>query len=130
MHPHMLRHACGFKLANDGVDSRTFQPQLCHSAQGFYLDLAPTRFKTCFGLGFAEPSAYLRNFSRELITPNAIQLLPEATPTTFLSGHPWSLHPRRVVAHVLSVPTFQFGDPVVFGVHVKSGDLSFHVLPV
>jgi type 1 fimbriae regulatory protein FimB/type 1 fimbriae regulatory protein FimE len=21
VHPHMLRHACGFKLANDGVDS-------------------------------------------------------------------------------------------------------------
>ena len=23
IHPHMLRHACGFKLANDGVDTRT-----------------------------------------------------------------------------------------------------------
>jgi integrase len=23
VHPHMLRHACGFKLANDGVDTRT-----------------------------------------------------------------------------------------------------------
>jgi integrase len=22
-HPHMLRHACGFKLANDGVDTRS-----------------------------------------------------------------------------------------------------------
>ena len=21
LHPHMLRHACGFKLANDGVDT-------------------------------------------------------------------------------------------------------------
>jgi integrase len=25
IHPHMLRHACGFKLANDGVDTRTIQ---------------------------------------------------------------------------------------------------------
>ncbi len=25
LHPHMLRHACGFKLANDGVDTRTIQ---------------------------------------------------------------------------------------------------------
>ena len=24
-HPHMLRHACGYKLANDGVDTRTIQ---------------------------------------------------------------------------------------------------------
>jgi integrase len=23
IHPHMLRHSCGFKLANDGVDTRT-----------------------------------------------------------------------------------------------------------
>ena len=25
VNPHMLRHACGFKLANDGVDTRTIQ---------------------------------------------------------------------------------------------------------
>jgi hypothetical protein len=25
IHSHMLRHACGFKLANDGVDTRTIQ---------------------------------------------------------------------------------------------------------
>src|SRR5262249_23229404 len=25
VHPHMLRHACGFKLANDGVDTRALQ---------------------------------------------------------------------------------------------------------
>ena len=24
-HPHMLRHGCGFKLANDGVDTRALQ---------------------------------------------------------------------------------------------------------
>ena len=23
IHPRMLRHACGYKLANDGVDTRT-----------------------------------------------------------------------------------------------------------
>jgi integrase len=26
IHPHMLRHACGFKLANDGIDTRTTRP--------------------------------------------------------------------------------------------------------
>src|SRR6516165_3273494 len=25
IHPHMLRHACGYKLANDGVDTRSLQ---------------------------------------------------------------------------------------------------------
>jgi type 1 fimbriae regulatory protein FimB/type 1 fimbriae regulatory protein FimE len=25
IHPHMLRHACGFKLANDGHDTRSLQ---------------------------------------------------------------------------------------------------------
>jgi len=29
-HPHMLRHACGFKLANDGVDTRSLQSYLGH----------------------------------------------------------------------------------------------------
>ena len=30
IHPHMLRHASGFKLANDGVDTRTIQAYLGH----------------------------------------------------------------------------------------------------
>lgn len=30
IHPHMLRHACGFKLANDGVDTRVIQDYLGH----------------------------------------------------------------------------------------------------
>ena len=30
IHPHMLRHACGFKLANDGVDTRSLQAYLGH----------------------------------------------------------------------------------------------------
>jgi type 1 fimbriae regulatory protein FimB/type 1 fimbriae regulatory protein FimE len=29
-HPHMLRHACGFKLANDGVDTRALQHFMGH----------------------------------------------------------------------------------------------------
>ena len=32
LHPHMLRHACGFKLANDGVDTRTIQAYLGHKS--------------------------------------------------------------------------------------------------
>ena len=33
IHPHMLRHACGYKLANDGVDTRTIQAYLGHKPQ-------------------------------------------------------------------------------------------------
>ncbi len=31
VNPHMLRHACGYKLANDGVDTRTLQAYLGHA---------------------------------------------------------------------------------------------------
>ncbi|WP_420912605.1 tyrosine-type recombinase/integrase [Chromobacterium sphagni] len=32
VHPHMLRHATGFKLANDGQDTRATQNYLGHRA--------------------------------------------------------------------------------------------------
>ena len=39
VHPHMLRHACGFKLANDGVDTRSLQAYLGHrNIQNFWHD--------------------------------------------------------------------------------------------
>jgi integrase len=49
VHPHMLRHACGFVLANRGTDTRTLQAYLGHrSIQSTvrYTELAPGRFKT------------------------------------------------------------------------------------
>ena len=51
IHPHMLRHACGYKLANDGVDTRTIQAYLGHKSIQHtvrYTELAPTRFKSLF----------------------------------------------------------------------------------
>ena len=48
VHPHMLRHACGFKLANDGVDTRSLQAYLGHRNIQHtvrYTEMAPTRFK-------------------------------------------------------------------------------------
>ena len=51
LHPHMLRHACGYKLANDGVDTRTIQAYLGHKSIQHtvrYTELAPTRFKSLF----------------------------------------------------------------------------------
>jgi site-specific recombinase XerD len=47
-HPHMLRHACSYKLANDGHDTRALQAYLGHKNIQHtvrYTELAPTRFK-------------------------------------------------------------------------------------
>ena len=48
VHTHMLRHACGFALANAGHDTRAIQDWLGHRAIQHtvkYTELAPTRFK-------------------------------------------------------------------------------------
>ena len=49
IHPHMLRHACGYKLANDGQDTRAIQHYLGHRNIQHtvrYTELAPHRFRT------------------------------------------------------------------------------------
>ncbi len=48
VHPHMLRHACGYKLANDGHDTRALQHYLGHKNITHtvrYTEMAPDRFK-------------------------------------------------------------------------------------
>ena len=48
VHPHMLRHACGYKLANDGHDTRAIQHYLGHKNIAHtvrYTELASDRFK-------------------------------------------------------------------------------------
>ena len=48
VHAHMLRHACGYALANKAVDTRTLQAYLGHRSIQHtvrYTELAPTRFK-------------------------------------------------------------------------------------
>jgi integrase len=48
VHPHMLRHGCGYKLANQGTDTRTLQAYLGHRNIQHtvrYTELSPTRFK-------------------------------------------------------------------------------------
>ena len=47
-HPHMLRHACGYTLANKGVDTRALQAYLGHKNIQHtvrYTELSPARFK-------------------------------------------------------------------------------------
>lgn len=48
VHPHMLRHAAGYKLANDGQDTRAIQHYLGHRNIAHtvrYTELSPERFK-------------------------------------------------------------------------------------
>ena len=48
VHPHILRHACGFKLANQGVDTRSLQHYLGHKNIQHtvrYTELSPDRFR-------------------------------------------------------------------------------------
>ena len=49
VHPHMLRHACGYKLANDGQDTRALQHYLGHKNIQHtvrYTELSADRFKS------------------------------------------------------------------------------------
>jgi type 1 fimbriae regulatory protein FimB/type 1 fimbriae regulatory protein FimE len=51
VHPHMLRHSTGFKLANDGQDTRAIQHYLGHRNIQHtvrYTELAGDRFKDFF----------------------------------------------------------------------------------
>ena len=48
VHPHILRHVCGYKLANDGHDTRAIQHFLGHrniQNTARYTQLAPGRLK-------------------------------------------------------------------------------------
>jgi type 1 fimbriae regulatory protein FimB/type 1 fimbriae regulatory protein FimE len=48
VHPHMLRHACGFYLASRGYDTRAIQAYLGHKQIQHtvrYTELSPTRFQ-------------------------------------------------------------------------------------
>ena len=48
IHPHMLKHATGYKLANDGRDTRAIQHYLGHrniQSTVRHTEMSPTRFK-------------------------------------------------------------------------------------
>jgi type 1 fimbriae regulatory protein FimB len=51
VHPHMLRHSCGYDLANRGVDTRCIQGYLGHRNIQHtvrYTELSPTRFANLY----------------------------------------------------------------------------------
>jgi type 1 fimbriae regulatory protein FimB/type 1 fimbriae regulatory protein FimE len=48
IHPHMLRHATGYALANRGMDTRSLQAYLGHASITHtvrYTEMSPTRFR-------------------------------------------------------------------------------------
>jgi type 1 fimbriae regulatory protein FimB/type 1 fimbriae regulatory protein FimE len=47
VHPHMLRHGCGFKLANDGHDTRALQHYLGH--KNIQHTVRPIFYSSCGG---------------------------------------------------------------------------------
>jgi type 1 fimbriae regulatory protein FimB/type 1 fimbriae regulatory protein FimE len=51
VHPHMLRHSCGYFLANKGVDTRSIQAYLGHAdikSTVIYTEISPARFANFF----------------------------------------------------------------------------------
>jgi hypothetical protein len=61
VHPHMLRHACGYKLANDGHDTRALQHYLGHKNITHtvrYSELSPSIGSR--GSGRSEPTLFLQ----------------------------------------------------------------------
>jgi site-specific recombinase XerD len=65
-HPHMLRHACDYALANKGHDTRALQLYLGHRNIQHtvrYTELSPTRFKDfCVGDRLGMPR-FTRSFA-------------------------------------------------------------------
>ncbi len=62
VHPHVLRRACGFELANDGKDTRALQERLGHGNVQHtvrYAELTPKRFESFWqeGIETAVPGA-------------------------------------------------------------------------
>jgi type 1 fimbriae regulatory protein FimB/type 1 fimbriae regulatory protein FimE len=53
VHPHMLRHAAGYKLANEGQDTRAIQHYLGHrniSHTVRYTELSAEKFRDFWGI--------------------------------------------------------------------------------
>ena len=55
IHPHMLRHACGFKLANDGHDTRALQ----HYLTGIFVCARAASGRRSAGIAAAPPSSVM-----------------------------------------------------------------------
>jgi hypothetical protein len=86
VHPHMLRHESGYKLANDARDTRTIQDHLGHrSIQSTvrYTELASVRFVGLWQdwvvghVWMAARKDFLRVMSRSCRLRSCVELQPE-----------------------------------------------------
>ena len=82
-HPHMLRHACGFKLANDGVDTRSLQSYLGHRNIQHtvrYTELAPQPFKNFWRTSDPPGNGELAANLQSPVRPRGAQFLSTSRP--------------------------------------------------
>ena len=67
VHPHMLRHACGYALTNKGHDLRTNQDYLSHrdpKHTAIYTRTAAKRFEKSMALRSGAPAALILRLCR------------------------------------------------------------------
>lgn len=71
VHPHMLRHAAGYELADDGHDTRAIQHYLRHKNIQHtvrYAELASNRFKNfCRDCRIGKAACVLRRYYPKII---------------------------------------------------------------
>jgi integrase len=75
IHPHMLRHSCGYKLANDGVDTRTIQSTSRSSIPSDTLSWRRPALKAYFGISMPlndsqKPARSICSASQWLVRPS------------------------------------------------------------
>jgi integrase len=78
-HPHMLRHACGFKLANDGHDTRSLQHYL---GQQFARQLGEERERAYLrriGYGNEDPQRPVSHSLFSRFAPSMVGCQPETS---------------------------------------------------
>ena len=87
VHPHVLRHACGFALANAGHGTRALQAYLGHrNIQVRYTELAPDQFKT-----------FWKNRALMVLNPLQSQCRPSSSATQAHLGNEHRSIPRHPV---------------------------------
>jgi hypothetical protein len=81
---------------------------------------------TSFSSDTVQPSRLFAIGRGTCIALLALKLFSDSRSTTFRRKDPRAIYPRRIVARVLKVAAIEFGDPVIFGVQVETGDAAFH----
>ena len=67
-----------------------------------------------------------RHFRFFFVTYDAIEQFPDEACASFLSQHPSPVLPRRIVAHMPSMPAFQIGDPLALFLLMETNNRTLH----